>query len=132
MCVCTWYVCCVFNVNVALATHTSRTQSFTLPPPPTHTHTALPLYSVTRAFCKTLLCDTFSALLVPEGDTPLNQTTVVESLEAFKWTLSLSKEVNSYLLSTQGSDKPLTAVAQCSDSGTGLKLRVCVNVGRCV
>ena len=77
----------------------------------THTHTALPLYSVSRGFCKTLLCDTLNGLLVKEPS-----TAVLESANtAFKWTLAVSKELNSHLLSKQEGE--LTALTQAYDSG---------------
>ena len=83
--------------------------------------TALPLYSVSRGFCKSLLCDTFNVLLL--SDSAPSQSVVDSALESFKWILGVAKDLNSYLLSCQeGGDQQLSALAQASDSGNTLKL----------
>ena len=80
---------------------------------------ALPLYSVTRAFCKDLLHDTFAALLLPNaskegshdprGKEPAPNT--------FKYILNLAKEANSSLLARHSRVKSLNTAAGSSDSG---------------
>ncbi len=66
---------------------------------------------MSRGFCKTLLCDSLDGLLLKEPS-----ASVLESAsDAFKWTLALSKELNSHLLSTQ--EGQLTALTQAYDSG---------------
>ena len=78
--------------------------------------TALPLYSVSRGFCKSLLCDTFNVLLL--SDSAPSQSVVDRALESFKWILGVAKDLNSYLLSCQeGGDQQLSALAQSLDSG---------------
>ena len=81
---------------------------------------ALPLYSVTRAFCKDLLHDTFAALLLPNaskegsndprGKEPAPNT--------FKYILNLAKEANSSLLARHSHVKSLNTAAGSSDSGS--------------
>ena len=91
-----------------------------LPPfPPTPPLAALPLYSVTRAFCKDLLRDTFTTLLLPNaskegshdprGKEPAPNT--------FKYILNLAKEANSSLLARHSHVKSLNTAAGSSDSG---------------
>ena len=80
---------------------------------------ALPLYSVTRAFCKDLLRDTFTTLLLPNaskegshdprGKEPAPNT--------FKYILNLAKEANSSLLARHSHVKSLNTAAGSSDSG---------------
>ncbi len=70
---------------------------------------ALPLFSVSRGFCKALLCDTFEGLLLKEP----SQNVLKGASESFKWTLGIAKTLNGHLLAKQGSQ--LSATHQ--DSG---------------
>ena len=94
----------------------------------THTHTALPAYSVTRAFCKELLCETFTALLLPDNN-PDNPTSSDCVLGAFKHTFNLAKEANADILGSQDYSKLLGAAVSTSDSG---KCRVCCTECTCM
>ena len=80
---------------------------------------ALPLYSVTRAFCKDLLHDTFAALLLPnaskEGSHDLRGKEPAPN--TFKYILNLAKEANSSLLARHSRVKSLNTAAGSSDSG---------------
>ena len=82
----------------------------------THTHTALPLYSVTRAYCKQLLCETFTALLLPDS-VPDEQISSDFALQAFKQTLNMAKEASTTLFDAQSGGKLLSTAAGVSDSG---------------
>lgn len=85
---------------------------------------ALPLYSVSRGFCKTLLCDTLDALLLKD---PTHS--VLESAnEAFKWTLGIAKALNAQLLAKHGSQ--LSAVP--NDSGEPVSNTALTYVYTCV
>lgn len=88
------------------------------PPLPLPTlSTALPAYSVTRAFCKHLLRDTFTSLLLP-GDAPSGSrdpTAGDTCLETLKSILDIAKEADSTLLNCYGSTKQLMMAA--IDSG---------------
>ncbi|CAI8017124.1 Sterol regulatory element-binding protein 1 [Geodia barretti] len=66
---------------------------------------ALPLYSVTRAFCKELLCESFNTLLLPPvpPSSPPTQPSTDATREQFKYILSLTKEATSSLLAGHGS-----------------------------
>ena len=82
-------------------------------------NTALPLYSVTRAFCKDLLRKTFTTLLLPdsskEGSRDLRSREPIS--DTFKYILNLAKEANSSLLGYHSDVKSLSAAARSSDSG---------------
>jgi hypothetical protein len=78
--------------------------------------TALPLYSVTRAYCKRLLCETFTALLLPDSS-PDKQISSDSALQAFKQTLNLAKETSTTLVDSQSGGKLLSTAAGVSDSG---------------
>ena len=105
---------CITIGSLLLLSHTSSFLS--LHPLPI---AALPLYSVTRAFCKDLLHDTFAALLLPNaskegshdprGKEPAPNT--------FKYILNLAKEANSSLLARHSRVKSLNTAAGSSDSG---------------
>ena len=82
----------------------------------THIYTALPLYSVTRAYCKRLLCETFTALLLPDS-VPDEQISSDFALQAFKQTLNLAKEASTTLVDSQSGGKLLSTAAGISDSG---------------
>ena len=77
---------------------------------------ALPIYSVTRAYCKRLLCETFTALLLPDT-VPEEQVSSEFVLRAFKQTLNLAKEANTTLFDAQSGGKLLRTAAGFSDSG---------------
>ena len=79
--------------------------------------TALPLYSVTRAYCKRLLCETFTALLLPDS-LPEKQISSDSALQAFKQTLNLAKETSTTLVDSKSGGKLLRTAAGVSDSGT--------------
>jgi len=80
---------------------------------------ALPLYSVTRAFCKDLLRKTFTTLLLPEnsqeGSDDLRRGELTS--DTFKYILNLAKEANSSLLAYHSDVRSLSAAARSSDSG---------------
>ena len=66
--------------------------------------TALPLYSVTRSFCKELLCEAFNTLLLPPASpSPSQPSTTDTSREEFKYILTLAQEATSSLLASHGS-----------------------------
>ncbi len=79
---------------------------------------ALPLCSVSRGFCKALLCDTFDGLLLKDP----SQSVLESATEAFKWTLSISKTLNSHLLAKQ----ELTSTQQDSGDNTQLTLYIVI------
>jgi hypothetical protein len=64
---------------------------------------ALPLYSVTRAFCKELLCEAFNTLLLPPVPSSPAPPSTEATHEQFKYTLSLAKEATASLLASHGS-----------------------------
>lgn len=68
-----------------------------------HFFPALPLYSVTRAFCKELLCEAFNTFLLPEAPSSPTQPPTDTTREEFKYILSLSQEATSSLLACHGS-----------------------------
>ena len=92
--------------------------------------TALPLYSVTRAYCKRLLCETFTALLLPDS-LPEKQISSDSALQAFKQTLNLAKETSTTLVDSQSGGKLLSTAAGVSDSGTYAHKWKCDNGGTC-
>lgn len=65
--------------------------------------TALPLYSVSRAFCKELLCQAFNSLLLPPVPSSPTQPFTDTTREEFKYILTLAKEATSSLLACHGS-----------------------------
>lgn len=117
-----------FPLFFPLCLHSSFPFSFPLLlsplPSPTPTplsvhNTALPLYSVTRAFCKDLLRKTFTTLLLPEnsqeGSDDLRRGELTS--DTFKYILNLAKEANSSLLAYHSDVRSLSAAARSSDSG---------------
>ena len=71
---------------------------------------------MTRAYCKQLLCETFTALLLPDS-LPEEQISSDFALQAFKQTLNLAKEANTTLFDSQSGGKLLRTAAGFSDSG---------------
>ena len=89
---------------------------------------ALPSFSVTRAYCKELLSETFDFLLLPDGssDSTAKERDSEAALQAFKLVLNLAKEANSCLLSEEaGGEKTIHGAEGCSDSG---EQKLCVSV----
>ena len=80
---------------------------------------------MTRAYCKRLLCETFTALLLPDS-VPDKQISSDSALQAFKQTLNLAKETSTTLVDSQSGGKLLSTAAGVSDSGIiMLKWNVC-------
>lgn len=81
---------------------------------------ALPSFSVTRAYCKELLCETFGFLLLPDGspDSGKVERDSETALQAFKLVLNIAKDANSCLLNEEaGGEKTVKGAEGCSDSG---------------
>ncbi len=79
---------------------------------------ALPLYSITRAYCKEVLCETFGYLLLPDDSPDSQASRDSESvLQTLKLILKLAKEANLCLLNANCSEKTVREAAGCSDSG---------------
>lgn len=79
----------------------------------------MPAFSVTRAYCKELLCETFGYLLLP-ADSPDGKAgrDSETALRAFKVTLNLAKEANACLLNDEcNENRNIKGAAGCSDSG---------------
>lgn len=89
---------------------------------------AMPAFSVTRAYCKELLCETFNYLLLPD-DTPDDKTAGRDNktaLRAFKVILKLAKEANACLLNDEcNENKNIKGAAGCSDSGELVRVMGC-------
>lgn len=75
---------------------------------------------MTRAYCKRLLCETFTALLLPDS-LPDKQISSDSALQAFKQTLNLAKEASTTLFDAQSGGKLLSTAAGVSDSGVYAK-----------
>ena len=88
---------------------------------------------MTRAYCKRLLCETFTALLLPDS-VPDKQISSDFALQAFKQTLNLAKEASTTLVDSQSGGKLLSTAAGISDSGVftiykkNMTIHVCVHI----
>ena len=102
--------------NPSFKSSVSVTACHSLPP-------ALPLFSVTRAYCKELLRDTFSTHLLPDTPTGSHDPSSNSARYVFKDVLNLAKEANSSLvchgnirsLATDAHDSGMCDWGMCSN-----------------